>query len=61
MKTDAQYIEEIDALQQDDADFDDKLAQIAAAMAKTRAAKKPSGTYAAPVDPQDALACEGCQ
>ena len=41
--------------------LDEKLAAIDAAMAKAQVQHKKSNPAAAPLDPADLTACEGCQ
>lgn len=45
----------------DEMSLEDKLAAIDAAMQNAQAAHQQANPGAAPIDPADALMCEGCQ
>ena len=56
-------MDEVEALSGAEADLEEKLKQIAAAVAAEQAKTKPksrTGTDV-PIDPADEFACEGCQ
>lgn len=56
-------MDEVEALSGAEADIEEKLKQIAAAVAAEQAKTKPQSSTRTdvPVDPADAFACEGCQ
>jgi hypothetical protein len=57
------YMNDIDALDDNDPNIEAKLDAIARAVAEAQGKLKPSapGQANAPVDPADAFACDGCQ
>ena len=56
-------MEEVEVLSVAEADLEEKLKQIAAAVAAEQAKMKPqsSARTDVPIDPADEFACEGCQ